>query len=52
MIEGWGINCEIVLIWMSLDFTDDVNIGSSNGLVPSGSKPLPQPILTQISVAI
>ena len=22
-IEGWGISCEIALIWMSLDFTDD-----------------------------
>ena len=26
-----------------------VNIGSGNGLVPSGSKPLPEPMLTQIS---
>ena len=25
-----------------------VNIGSGNGLVPSGSKPLPEPMLTQI----
>ena len=23
MIERWGICCEIALIWMSLDFTDD-----------------------------
>ena len=23
MIEGWGISCEIALIWMSLDFTND-----------------------------
>ena len=23
MIDGWGIFCEIALIWMSLDFTDD-----------------------------
>ena len=22
VIDGWGISCEIVLIWMSLDFTD------------------------------
>ena len=29
-----------------------VNIGSGNGLVPSGNKPLPGPMLTQISVAI
>ena len=23
VIHGWGISCEIVLIWMSQDFTDD-----------------------------
>ena len=23
VIDGWGISCEITLIWMSLDFTDD-----------------------------
>ena len=23
VIDGWGISCKIVLIWMSLDFTDD-----------------------------
>ena len=23
MIDGWGISCEIALIWMSLDFIDD-----------------------------
>ena len=23
MIDGWGFFCEIALIWMSLDFTDD-----------------------------
>ena len=23
VIEGWGISCEIALIWISLDFTDD-----------------------------
>ena len=28
-----------------------VNIGSGNGLVPSGNKPLPEPMLTQINVA-
>ena len=25
-----------------------VNIGSSNGLVPSGNKPLPEPVLSKI----
>ena len=29
-----------------------VNTGSGNGLVPSGNKPLPEPMLTKISVAI
>ena len=29
----------------------EVNIGSGNGLVPSGNKPLPKPMLTQIYVA-
>ena len=29
-----------------------VNIGSGNGLVPSGKKPLPEPMLTQIDIAI
>ena len=28
-----------------------VNIGSDNGLVPSGNKPLPEPILTQIYIS-
>ena len=23
VIDGWGISCEITLIWISLDFTDD-----------------------------
>ena len=29
-----------------------INIGSGNGLVPSGNKPLPEPMLTLIPVAI
>ena len=29
-----------------------INIGSGNGLVPSGNKPLPKPVLTQIYVAM
>ena len=36
---------------MPQELTDDVNIGSGNGLVPSGNKPLPEPMLTQIYVA-
>ena len=37
---------------MVMDFTDDKsNTVSGNGLVPSGNKPLPEPVLTQIYVA-
>ena len=45
MTDGWGISCEIALMWMSMDLTDD-KIGSGNGLEPSGNKPLPEPMLT------
>ena len=42
------ISCEIVLRCMPQDFTHDkVNIGPGNGLVPSGKKPLPEPMLTK-----
>ena len=51
VIDGWCISwyCPHVIItgphwWL-------VNIGSGNGLVPSGNKPLPEPMLTQIYVA-
>ena len=37
---------------MSLEITDDeVNAGSRNAFVPPGNKPLPESMLTQISVA-
>ena len=26
VIDGWGMSCEISLIWMSLDFTDDQSL--------------------------
>ena len=26
LIDGWGISCEIALIWISMDFTDDQSI--------------------------
>ena len=31
---------------------ENVNIGSGNGLLPDGTKPLPEPMVTQISVAM
>ena len=37
---------------MPQDLTDEVNIGLGNGLVLSGNKPLPEPMLTQIYVTI
>ena len=49
VIIGWGISCEIVLIWMSLDLTDDK---STLVQVMPGTKPLPEPMLTQIYVAL
>ena len=52
-IDGWGISCEIVFKWLSLDLrvTDEV-IDSGNGLVLSSTKPLPEPMLTQIYATI
>ena len=47
---GWGIS-EIALRWMTLDLTDDKStLAQVNGLVPSGNKPLPEPMLIQIYV--
>ena len=43
-----SVYCEIVTRpyrWL-------VNIGLGNGLVPSGNKPLPEPMLTQIFVTV
>ena len=46
-----NISHVIVIEWMPNNHTDDnwhteVNIGSGNGLVPDGNKPLPEPALT------
>ena len=35
-----------------LELHSEVNIGSGNGLVPSGNKLLPEPLLAQIYVVI
>ena len=52
MIDCWCISCEIDPSYMWLNLTDDVNIGSGNGLVLSSNKQLPEPMLTEIHVAI
>ena len=36
---------------LQLHLSDQVNISSGNGLEPSGNKPLPEPMLTQMYVA-
>ena len=52
-IDGWGISCEISLRWMSLTLTEDkLTSVKDNGLVPSGNRRLPVPVLTQIYVAM
>ena len=54
VIDGWLRH----LLWKYHDMNVtglhwwSVNIGSGNGLVPSGNKPLPEPLLTKICVAI
>ena len=53
MTAGLDISSEIALKWTLLGLSDDqVNIGSGNGLVPSGNKPLPEPMLTKVPAAI
>ena len=47
------ISSEVVLRWMSPGpYWWWTYIGSSNGFVPSGKRPLPEPMLIQICVAI
>ena len=48
MNGGRGISYEIALRWMPLDLTDDK---STLVQVPHGTKPLPEPMLTQVYVA-
>ena len=52
LIKFMSISREITLKWMPQDTSDEVNIGSGNDLVPSGNKPLPEPMLIQICVVI
>ena len=43
--------CAIACRWIA-EILFDCNIGSSNGLVPSGTKPLPEPILREIMLLV
>ena len=45
--------CILISISLSMFVRDNwglINIGSGNGLVPSGSKPLPEPMMTKINL--
>ena len=44
---GQKLNFELInSLWLSDALWILVNIGSGNGLVPDGTKPLPEPMLT------
>ena len=45
----WGIDCGLVTPYGDVDL---VNIGSGNGLVLSGTKPLPEAMLTTVNSLI
>ena len=55
-VRSWnnGVRCMSFYILMNVTGLHwwSVNIGSGNGLVPWGNKPLPEPLLMQIFVAI
>ena len=40
----------LIVAMMTIDYKSTLCYG--NGLVPSGNKPLPEPMLTQISVTV
>ena len=50
-IKFMSTSCEIVLRWMPHTTCEDKST-SVNGLVPSGNKPLPEPIFTKFYVAM
>ena len=43
---GWCISCEIALCLLMA--VADAKLDSGDGLVPSGNKPLPEPMLTEL----
>ena len=47
-----NLSLSLSLRCMTQNLNIIVNIGSGNGLVPSGNEPLPEPMLTQIYVTI
>ena len=51
-IEFMSTSCEIILRWMPQNTYDKSNIGSGNGLVLLGNKPLLELVFTQICAVI
>ena len=52
-IEFMSTSFEIVLRWIPYNTVDDkVNVGSDNGSMPSGIKPLSEPMYIQSCVTI
>ena len=54
LIDTKRVSCETALSWMPQSSAHwyYVNSDSGNGLVPSGAKPLPEPVLNQIYVTM
>ena len=52
MTDGQGISSQIAQVIVTGPYWWKVKTDSGNALVPSGNKPLPEPMLTQIYVAI
>ena len=50
-VDILSTSCEFTLSWMPQDLWF-VNVGLGNGLVPSGYKPLPDPMLTKSYITI
>ena len=52
VIDGWGILCEIYQMIVIGPHWRLINIGSGNGLEPSGNKPLTEPMMTSLELPI
>ena len=52
LIMFMGTSCKIALRWTPQTTFNHKSTWSGNGIVPSGNKPVPEPMLTQIYVSI
>ena len=44
-VDRYGFNASIVTYWLHVPALIWINIGSGNGLLPDGTKPLPEAML-------